>query len=570
MKFQDENEIIKICQSPKNSDLVLKGRKYESRLRLFTEAMFQEDIKDEDSWKEFKAFMSKSISSEKEIRLNEFIRFPLSVVNITESMMSDLYKVFDAGNSYFNTTTVKKNGGEKIEKVLSNINIFNWMETKGKEALRSKPNMIVVIDKDEEGNPYIIDVDNDRLIDFDLKEDKVNLEYIIFLHSEVMNEDDKTEKRYSVYDEESYIVVLDIDGDVTIEKNIPHGLDHCPARMFLKEGLYTNSKFSKKSPIATALSKLEEWQLFDIYKFYTDHYAPFPVVEMVRSQCGNDNCLNGQIFEDVKEPEGGHRRVFTKCETCSSNNIVGPGSKVLIDPQEEKDQPTASGKFKLISNTTENLEYLQSKLEKIEKYVKSKVVGVDDIVTKEAVNEVQMEGAFESKTNVLMKLKTNLDELYVWIVETIGELCMPGKPLIVNANFGTEWYLMSEEELQGRLKLAIESGFPKEEIDMIYHQLIETKYKGNPDRISRIMLIHYLDPCPFDKLEAKVRKFELNIISQEELVMSERLLTFVHRFELENGSILEFGSEIEEKSRIEKIVQQLKTYANESKESEAE
>lgn len=224
----------------------------------------------------------------------------------------------------------------------------------------------------------------------------------------------------------------------------------------------------------------------------------------------------------------------------------------------------------MISNDVENLEYLQKKLDYIEEYIQSKVVGIDDIVTKEAVNEKQMDGAFESKTNVLLNIKTNLDEVYVWIAKTVCRIIANGSPVTVQANFGTEWYLVSEDEMQERLSFAIEKGFPREEIEMIYGQLIDTKYKGNPDKVKRLKIMNRVDPCPFDNFEGKKMKLELGIISKQEFIISERLITFARRFEALEGSITDFGKELEPRVVIEKIYEQFKKYADEQANDSAE
>lgn len=565
MKFQ-ENQILEAVRSPKRTSEVEKGRKYESRLRLFTESMFKEDLETEPSWEEFRKFMTDTIKSDKEIRLNEFIQYPLSSISITESLMSDLYKVFDAGNSYFHVDTVKKKGGQKIQLLIQDLNIVKWIQEKGKQALSSKPNLIVVIDKDEEGNPYLIDVDNKRLLDFELKDDGVTFEYIMFTHSIKVNEDGDEEIRIALYDESNYHVILKLGGEYSIEKSVPHTAGYCPARMYLKDRLNSKAILNRKSPIVNALPKLMEWQLFDIYKFYTDHYAPFPVTEMVRSRCGRDNCINGNLIEEESYYSDGQTKVrqkVSKCPTCAEDNVFGVGTKIMIEPQSDKDEPTASGKFRMISNDVGNLKYLQEKLDTIENYIKAKIVGVDDIVVKESVNEKQMEGAFESKTNVLLKIKNNLDELYEWIVDTLGAVYISGSPLMVQANFGTEWYLMSEDDIQERLKTAKEGNFPKGEIDMIYLQLIETKYKGNPEKVERLKIMNLIDPAPYDSLETKIKKQQIGIISLQELIISERLLTFVERFEQQNGSIVDFANELETELKIKNIVKQFNKYADE-------
>jgi hypothetical protein len=255
---------------------------------------------------------------------------------------------------------------------------------------------------------------------------------------------------------------------------------------------------------------------------------------------------------------------------CASNNNVTAGTKILLDPVEDGDQD-ASGKFRMISNETTNLEYIQSKLDGIEEFVRLKTVGIDDALTKEAINEKQVQGSFESRTNVLLKIKGNLDDVYIWIVRTIGEAFIKGKPLSIEANFGTEWYLITEEEIQKRFKDAKDAGMPTAELNELYFQLLDTKYKGNPEKIQRLKIMNMMDACPYDSTEEKVKKLQSGIISKTELIISERMITFVQKFEIENGSLTEFGSELDPKVKYQRIYEQLKKYADEfSRENDTE
>lgn len=566
MKFA-KSQVVEQVKKPINKGEVNSGNAYESRLRIFTEPKFKEELKTESGWDELKKFMKTALSEERDVRITEFIQYPLSVCGITKGLLSDIYKVFNAGNSYFNIETVKKNGGEKLRKAFEQINLNRWIEEEGKKVLKNRPNTIVVVDKDGEGNPYLVPVTNDRLIDFRLKDDNVTFEYVTFIHSKTINESGEEETRIALYDEETYYVVLkEKDGTYTVESEVKHTVGYCPARMFLKDRLNNNGELNRASPLSLVISKLQEWQLFDLYKFYTDHYAPFPIVEMVRAKCSNDSCKDGVIYNEETYYAGDEAKIRTTtqdCQVCKSQNQIGVGAKILIDPQEDKDEPTAKGIFRLISNDVTQLNYLKEKLGGLEEYVKLKVVGADNVLTKEAVNEKQVQGSFETKTNVLLAIKTNLDELYEWIARTVAKATIGDKPINVTANFGTEWYLISEDELQERFKTAKEVGLPREEVDMIYHQLIETKYKGNPNKIARLKIINRLNPCPYDLTKDKIEKRKNQILSQKELVISEKLVTFVKRFELEQGSIVEFGENLDENEQFKQIETIIKNYADE-------
>jgi len=561
MRFK-KDQIVNRVKEPFNSELVQKGRNYESRLRLFTEPMEEEDLKDEFGWKAFKKFLSEVLSLEQDLKISEFIQFPLTVTNITESIVKELYKVFDASNSFFDVNVLKSTKNAKIEKILSNINIVNWIEEVGKSVIKNSPNTIIVIDKDKDGNPYPLAIENDRLIDVMLKDDGITCEYITFLHS-VTGKDETKETRYSLYDDYAYYVILKVKDQYKIEKSTPHGADECPARMFVNKSLNSKDWFSRFSHLASSLSKLNEWQQFDVYKYYTDHYAPFPVQEMVKANCSVDGCQDGFIMDETTYQSDGELKYFStprKCPACENRNKIGIGGRILIDPVEDGEKDNVAGKFRMISNDVKNLEYIQGKLNLIEMSVTNKIVGVDALVAKTAINKTQVIGSFESKTNILLNIKSNLDDIYVWIVSTIANIYIKNTEIEVNANFGTEWYLKPYSEINEDFKKAIESGLPTEEIDLIYNQLIETKYKGNPYKIQRLKLINSLNPVPYKTFDEKKSLLESEIITKDDFIISERLVTFVKRFEKDNGDILDFGIDQDDKVRLNTISKQFRNY----------
>ncbi len=561
-----ENQKIQIVKNPRNAQAIQKGRNHESRLRLFTECKFKDDLcnSQETAWSEFILFMQKAITDKKADRITDFIQYPLSSIGITESILNDLYRVFEAGNSYFEVETVKMSGGEEMQALLVELDIVEWIKEVARGVLKNKPNTAIVIDKDLNGKPYPIAVDNDRIIDVKLKDNYIDCEYIVFKHSEVEN-GGITERRFSVYDDETYSVVLEKGGVYTLEMSVEHEIGYCPARMFINERLNRSNEFNRKAPLTVVLSKLQEWQYFDVYKFYIDHTAPFPTTEQLKAQCGSEHCNNGYIETENVYFEDNAKKSITnrsKCKACEELNTIALGGRVLISPTEDGEK-TAAGVFKYISPETSNLEYIAQKLAAIEEYIIKKIVGVETIVTKEAVNEKQMDGAFESKTNVLLRVKNLLEDVYFWTVSTMGEAYIKGKPLRIHGDFGTEWYLSSEKDLQERFTNAKTGGLPRAELDMIYFQLLDTKYKTNPSIIQKMKLINSIDPTPYDTTEEKIKKFQNKIISLQEFIISERISTFVSQFEAEQGSIIKFGIKAKESDRRKTILEKFKSYADE-------
>jgi len=560
-------EAQEILKSPRNKVKVKRGRRYESFLRLFTEPLFKDELANEEAWEDYLNFLKITLSENKYKRVVEFIQYPLSVNDNTESIMNELYKVFDSKNSFFKNEFKSDTDEKIINEALSKINIRSWIEENGKSVLKNKPNSIVVVDKDSESNPYLILVESNDIIDVELNK-RGQCEYIAFIHSVITVGDSKL-RLISFYDDEFYRVFLeDEKGEYSLfrETEHPHGIGYCPARSFIDTPLNNQNFFTRKSPLGNSLSKLSEWQIFDTYKFYTDHYAPFPVIETVEEDCSVEKCEGGQIAIEQDYIADNQRKTlitYRECPSCSAKGIIGPGTVLTLPAVAESKEEDGSGKFRMVSPEVKNLEYIADKLVKIENNIELKVVGKNELLSKEAVNKDQVKGSFDTKLNVLLSTKTYLDNIHKWIVKTVAKSVMPTVEFSLMVNYGTEFYILTEEQLQERFNAAKKAGLPPVEIAMIFTQLVETKYKGNPESIMRIDLIKMIDPMPFDNLDDKLKKVQNGIVSKNDLILSENMIRFVDRFERENASLTEFGKELELNERINKIFEILKIYTDE-------
>lgn len=559
------SQAVEILKKPKSKSLIAKGKVYESRLRMYTEPLEEEDLKKELAWKRFDTFLKNVLSEKKHKRIKDFIRYPLTAVDISESTLTDIYKVFDASNAYFNYETDKEKE-VKLEASIEMLNIIEFIKFNGKQVLKNKPNTFVVLDKDDKGEEYFLTIDNDRIEDFSFNENG-DVEYIVFCHSETKNDKDEIETRFSIYCDEYYRVFLKKGDTFVNETENPHNIGQCPARMFMSDEVSTNDPFNKRVPLTSVLSKIEEWQIFDIYQFYVNHYGPFPIIERAEENCSVEGCTSGVIPKEETYYEDEilrSRTIFSKCPSCSDKSMIGPGTIVEIPATHDKDDPNGAGILKMISPSVENLKYIQDKQNAVEDYIYLKTVGANTLLDSEAVNKLQVKGSFETRKGVLMKLKPNLDNLYKWMI-TILAKSINGKAsnIFVHADFGTEFHLTTEEEIQKRYSTAKSNGMPEVEIDTIYMQLIETKYKSNPLMTERMWIIKMLDSCPHDNFDMKSKKYQAGLISEEEYHISSRILSFVERFEVENTDLVSFGKLLPLREKLSKILIEFKNYANE-------
>ena len=561
MKLSSE-QAIEILKSPTNKTLIGAVINQESQLRVFTEELDIDELSKESYWAKFKSII-KTRLRKKTNRVLDFGRYPLPTVDITDSILSDFFKVFDGKNRNFHI-----DGDRDISTLnrwINETNLENWVENTAREAFKSKPCLFVVIDRDKNGKPYLVLVDSTRLIDARWK-DKHTLEYIAFEHSV-----DGNTRYASVYDDDTYWVFKETDnsGNWVEESSAKNVIGYCPASPFISQPANGKNYFKRRGAFTAALSKLEDWTQFDIYRNFSDHYASFAVTQTPKNKCPHPDCTDGMVTTmEVLDPA--HPDVqtpcYNKCPICedAEGQFVGPGSNIKIKPSADKTIDDGRDIFKFIFPETDKLKYTGEKLDELELEIRHKVVGLNYMAsTSDAMNEMQLSGSFASMESVLLRTKKELDTIYVWIVTSVARCYYKDIQIKVDANFGTEFYLVSEDDLQKRYDAAKKSGMPMDELMMIYLQLIETKYKGNPNKVERQKMLIRIDPLPLYDFDEVIKLRENNLIDAKTLSLKANFVNFVARFENENMPITQFGIKLAPEERIKKIIQTLNKYNDE-------
>lgn len=171
--------------------------------------------------------------------------------------------------------------------------------------------------------------------------------------------------------------------------------------------------------------------------------------------------------------------------------------------------------------------------------------------------------------SILLRTKDELDKIYKFIVNTVGLILYKNAELTVEANFGTEYYLASEEDLQDRYDNAKKIGLPQEEQLNIYRQLVETKYKGNTTKLNRNLMLLDLDPYPMNSIKECIDFKKEGIITNWDLSLKVNFLKFISKFENENLPITQFGINVDYSKRIESIKDSISKYNDEEMENKS-
>lgn len=252
-----------------------------------------------------------------------------------------------------------------------------------------------------------------------------------------------------------------------------------------------------------------------------------------------------------------------KCPVCSSKRLSGAGSYVEI-PVPSEQQPDLSDPIKMLTADVSALQYNVSEEERLKKNIITSVTGVGGEVQKEtAVNEKQVQASFESQTTILNRIKRGFEEAQCFVDATVCRLRYGNTFVSCSINYGTEFYIYTQEQLAERYKVLKESGASESELDAMRTQIIETEYRHDPTQMQRLLILKEIEPYSHLTREEAINLYKENVISEEDLRIKLNLPTFVRRFERENMNIIEFGSNIDYSNKINKILETLKRYANE-------
>jgi hypothetical protein len=128
-----------------------------------------------------------------------------------DSVLNDFFKVFE-GKTVFNID------GDRDIQTLNQWVLkekpAKWIEKFAKQVFKNKPNSFAVVDKDQDGKPYLVFVDSNRLIDAQFKDDEGNLEYIAFIHSQKQHETQTDVITTFFYDTNYFVFSKDSSGSI--------------------------------------------------------------------------------------------------------------------------------------------------------------------------------------------------------------------------------------------------------------------------------------------------------------------------------------------------------------------
>lgn len=548
---------------------------YESLLTVLTQPVFSDEIVKLRGWQEIKALVESRLHPEKQDRTMAFFTFPIECVSVATSALQDLWRVFEARDAVFSEDYLGADPARGDE-LFDRLNIGEYIRNTAQRVLTNKPNTYCVVDYNSSGLPYIITVEEERLINVAfVPNSHVEVAYIAFLHSVGVDPNGSAWKRYAFYDAQSYRVYESREGgSMVLVLDNSHNLGYCPARPFLSEVRYEMSS-DRYSPLAASIGMLLDYQLSVVFEKYGENYIPFPVTVRPNgeSECDQEGCEDGYIYSKTTVL-GQVTERKERCQKCAKPDIFGgPGTIVNVDPLVIQGVSEDASIFKFVSPEVAGLEFYEKSIEGKRMAFKKSVTGINEMIATQAVNIEQVHAVMESAKKPLLVIAKQLNDIDKWLHETLYMAAF-GADMIRYANWGTDWFILTPDQTLALYEKAKSTGVGSGELDSLYNLHLSTRHKTNPQMLRKKRLEFELDPAPHKTDEEVYTMHDRGAINQVDLVIKANFARYIARYEREIEPLSQAGhhditiGKLSYRELVDQIYQKLTEYANENIDSQ--
>ncbi|OOG19139.1 hypothetical protein BWD42_04095 [Sphingobacterium sp. CZ-UAM] len=553
------NEQVKeLIKAPKNGLKLQKAIHHELRLSFHSTIVDKKD--DANGYlKDFMLWVKSIVTAtDKYAQFEKLLTFPVATNALIDEISDEYVKVFDAQNSLMDYTFTDSKYKELFDEFLQQNNDEHFWKRDVFGAIFSAINSIVVVDLPQIQTtdypvPYYYLLPIDQVIDLDYDSINKRLNYVIF-HSK---------GNIAAFDNLSYrLFQTGANGEFIQIVNEPHDLGYCPANFMWRDNIDPNDFYNKQSPLSSQLGDLDWYLFYSTIKKSLDLYASYPIYWAYEGKCNYRNpqgaeCEGG--FTHYTDGEGNSKPVA--CPSCEAKKLVGPGSLLSVPIPRNSNEPDLREPVGVVSVDSGSLQYNVDELERLENDIKQKATGKIDskLLSKEALNEDQVRSQFESQTNILRYIASNLDAIRSWTMDTVGKLMFGEIFVSSSINHGTEFYLQSLDELTKEYNAAKTAGLPLFILASKRKMLAELQAKNNPSERDNMEVLRYLEPYP-DLTISDCKNYGVMEADPEGYAVKLNFSYLIDKFELEFGSIVEFGYALPLKTKIERINEKLKDY----------
>lgn len=551
-----KEQIVSLIKEPKAKAQLIKAQKHEQRVRFHAEESTDENFCS-PYLADFHAWVSGFLPADKFTMFKKIMGFPLYTNELIKGIAEEYAKVYESQNSSFSYEFSNETTKSDFKTFLRDTEFWSNWKDESADAMLTAINSILIVDlpaePSEEIKPYYYFQSIEGVWDISL-DLQGQIKYILIKESEDF---------FLFIDEVRYTRIQKIDADVYREiLSSLHEIGYCPATFFWKEPVKKKEKLVKRSPLTPALTNLNWLLFFETARRVLETYAAYPIYSAFKEKCsyfeqkGNERieCNGGFI-------DRGSGNI--PCPSCEKSKLIGPGTLFRVPMPSNKDQANNLKSLEIYPAEVQSLDYCTKRSTEIWDEIFYDCVGYGgDDMQSQAVNEKQVRAGFESKQNILIGLKENLEASHKFVIDTMAIIRYGSSFKDSAINYGTDFYLKSSSEAVAEFKEAKDAGVPNYFLNQKRNQIDSISTKGNETDQERLNILKHLEPW-LDMSLGEAKALQLDVTNRERFLLKSDFSRLVLRFESEFGSIVEFGSLIEFKTKIDRINKQLLKYVKE-------
>lgn len=571
----DRAQIPDMITKRRNSSEIDRCNRHDKRASMHTEAFDKDsDIK---ALQDFRAWAARILSPKKIEIFNHLLTLPLATVDITEGIFNEIKKVFDAHNRVENFNFNSPGLENDIAEYRKQIRDGSFWQTDGFLAMTSAINSFIIVDLpslpmtatgfeqlSDRPTPYYYLLDVDRVIDVEITRGTWRVEYIVFKDQE------KNDVVYVFDDAFFRTYTKSKSNEWVLTNEAPHDLGYTPARSFWSTPYTAKSKIQKLAPISKSLAALDQLLFSITLKRHLELYAGFPIYQSYEQKCSYIDeetgiaCEGGILYPAAEFPNAKPK----PCPKCSEGRGgLGPGSMVVVPGMADKDDPDMLDGIKVVGAEKDSLDYNQQECERQIEWITYNIIGIADELTKEAVNEKQVQSNFESRQTVLMNIKSNFETIHKWTLETICRLRYGKQFVGCTIDYGSQFFLHTTAEILEAMEQAKTNGLPNYELANIRQNYTVTKYRNNTDMIKRLEILAEIEPfIGYSVADLKTLK-DLTTLDERQMLLKIQFDHYIRKFERENVDVVSFMQFSDLHQRIDLITEKLLEYVDEDLEA---
>ncbi len=583
MTLLSVKDVKEIAKKQPRREIIQQGILIAERLRFHTDAVVGK-VYTSSYYKKYISYIESFIEDEvKRERFRTFLNNPpFPTVEITEKIWRKRDRIFNAADPYekleFNNPEIREDADAYLDSIMFNSTFKNELN----EYRKTSPNSFWIVDAKEEQTttpePYCYIVDIENVIDY--IDTPKGLQWVIYKDCKNISEDYPNGRIIGI-DSEKYISVKLDENEKPLWETateVFHNLEKTPAGQLSTQPLRKQDYQVKSNIIVNQLSNLDTFLFTKISKRYLDSYM-FPIIEKIEEECNyrdsdGTECEGGYLYsqrwcpsdDSNQYPDGGYYEHDSKeCPDCKARRVIGAGT-VITKAAPDSETPLVADAVKFVTPPVDYLNYSKETMQEYEETIVKNTIG-QITIPREALNELQVESAYEDRKDVLLDEAKEMAKVKKDIVSCIMSFKYGDRFINSTVSFGREFYLYSVADLEERKKLLIENGASQLELMQLQEKIIATEYMTNPSIQNRLLMLLNLEPYPLLNIEKANNLLSNGILTKEDFEKKIKFDKLVRRFEREQGNITEFVIDAPFDRRIELIDDILNGYLNEERES---